>query len=77
MNYKNKILVSESGLTQKHLIHGDEELFQHELRTIFARNWLFLTHDSLIPSPGDYVTAKWVLTRSSSLGRATVRFVPS
>ncbi|AHY45194.1 aromatic ring-hydroxylating oxygenase subunit alpha [Stutzerimonas decontaminans] len=58
MNYKNINLVSESGLTQKHLIHGDEELFQRELETIFARNWLFLTHDSLIPSPGDYVTAK-------------------
>jgi len=56
MIYEN--LVSEAGLTQKHLIHGDKELFQHELKTIFARNWLFLTHDSLIPSPGDYVTAK-------------------
>ncbi|MDY6840919.1 MAG: aromatic ring-hydroxylating dioxygenase subunit alpha, partial [Pseudomonadota bacterium] len=58
MNYKNKLIVSESGLTQKHRIHGDEELFERELGTIFARNWLFLTHDSLIPSPGDYVTAK-------------------
>lgn len=56
MSYQN--LVSEAGLTQKHLIHGDKELFQHEMKTIFARNWLFLTHDSLIPSPGDYVTAK-------------------
>ncbi|QPN31023.1 aromatic ring-hydroxylating dioxygenase subunit alpha [Diaphorobacter sp. JS3051] len=56
MSYQN--LVSEAGLTQKLLIHGDKELFQHELKTIFARNWLFLTHDSLIPSPGDYVTAK-------------------
>nr|AAL76202.1 oxygenase-alpha NBDO [Comamonas sp. JS765]2BMO_A Chain A, OXYGENASE-ALPHA NBDO [Comamonas sp. JS765]2BMQ_A Chain A, OXYGENASE-ALPHA NBDO [Comamonas sp. JS765]2BMR_A Chain A, OXYGENASE-ALPHA NBDO [Comamonas sp. JS765] len=56
MSYQN--LVSEAGLTQKLLIHGDKELFQHELKTIFARNWLFLTHDSLIPSPGDYVKAK-------------------
>lgn len=56
MIYEN--LVSEAGLTQKHLIHGDKELFQHEMKTIFARSWLFLTHDSLIPSAGDFVTAK-------------------
>nr|AKA86821.1 naphthalene dioxygenase large subunit [bacterium enrichment culture] len=58
MNYKNEPLVGESGLTQKHRIHGDEELFERELETIFARNWLFLTHDNLIPAPGDYVTAR-------------------
>lgn len=51
-------LVSESALTQKHMIHGDKELFQHELKTVFSRSWIFLAHDSLIPSPGDYVTAK-------------------
>ncbi|MFV3335500.1 aromatic ring-hydroxylating oxygenase subunit alpha [Pseudomonas sp. NY15437] len=56
MKYQN--LVSESGLTQKHLIHGDSDLFQHELKTVFARSWLFLTHDSLIPASGDYVLAK-------------------
>jgi naphthalene 1,2-dioxygenase subunit alpha len=58
MDNKNNLIVSESGLTQKHMMHGDKEIFQRELETVFARNWLFLTHDSLIPSPGDYVTAK-------------------
>lgn len=56
MEYQN--LVSESGLTQKHLILGDKNIFQHELETVFARSWLFLTHDTLIPAYGDYVVSK-------------------
>jgi phenylpropionate dioxygenase-like ring-hydroxylating dioxygenase large terminal subunit len=37
-------------------IYEDEEIYQQELRNIFARCWLFLAHDSQLPNRGDYVT---------------------
>jgi phenylpropionate dioxygenase-like ring-hydroxylating dioxygenase large terminal subunit len=36
----------------------DEEIFQRELDLIFRKTWLFLAHESEIPTPGDYVTRR-------------------
>jgi PAH dioxygenase large subunit len=34
----------------------DEEIYEREMRTVFRKSWLFLAHETEIPSPGDYVT---------------------
>jgi nitrite reductase/ring-hydroxylating ferredoxin subunit len=39
-------------------LFGNEEIFNLELRKIFARCWVFLAHDSEIPKAGDYVRRK-------------------
>jgi len=37
-------------------IHVDPEVYALEIDKIFGQCWLFLAHESEIPSPGDYVT---------------------
>ena len=52
-------------------VHGslyvDPQVFEDEMERIFARGWVFVGHDSEIPSPGDWVTRR--------LGREPVIFV--
>jgi PAH dioxygenase large subunit len=37
-------------------IFSDPEIYDQELERVFCRSWLYLAHESEIPSPGDYVT---------------------
>lgn len=37
-------------------VHANPELHRHELRTVFARSWLFVAHASEIPEVGDFVS---------------------
>ncbi len=53
-----RTLVDAQGASQSRRIFGDPEIYQLELERIFARCWLFLTHESLVEKPGDYVVTK-------------------
>ena len=37
-------------------VFSDEAIYRQELERIFARCWLFLAHQSMLPNPGDYLT---------------------
>ncbi len=37
-------------------IFNDEDVYQLEVERLFSRAWMFLAHESEVPSPGDYVT---------------------
>lgn len=56
MHQASKLVDLESA-TQARRIFWDEDIYNQELERIFARTWLFLTHESLIPQPGDFVTS--------------------
>jgi 3-phenylpropionate/trans-cinnamate dioxygenase alpha subunit len=51
-------LVDLDGATQSRLVFWDEDIYRQEIERIFNRSWLFLTHESLIPKPGDFVTGR-------------------
>ena len=51
-----KSLVSPDGSFQSRRIFWDEAIYEEELNQIFARCWLFLTHENQIPNPGDFFT---------------------
>jgi len=46
---------AEKGLISRR-IFVEQEIYEQELKQIFARCWLFLCHDSQIPKPGDFFT---------------------
>src|ERR1700733_13385406 len=46
---------TERGMISRR-IFIEPEIYQTELKQIFARCWLFLCHDSQIPQPGDFMT---------------------
>ncbi len=49
-------------MDDERLVHNsvylDEQLYQHEQRTLLARVWTFVGHDSDLPDVGDYLTLK-------------------
>jgi len=53
-----RALVDVDNATQSKRIFWDEDIFQLELERVFARCWLFLTHESLLREPGDFFTTR-------------------
>jgi phenylpropionate dioxygenase-like ring-hydroxylating dioxygenase large terminal subunit len=51
----SELVRPDEGLVDRR-IFSDEDVYQQELEQIFARCWLFLCHESQIPTPGDYFT---------------------
>jgi phthalate 3,4-dioxygenase alpha subunit len=51
-------------------IYNDREIFEQEKATIFSRAWLFVAHESEIPTSGDYVVRR-VLDDSFIIARDT------
>ena len=50
-----RLVNADSGLVSRR-IFIEPEIYEQELQRIFARCWLFLCHDSMIPNPGDFLS---------------------
>ena len=50
-----KLVDTDHGLISRQ-IFVDHDIYQGELKNIFARCWLYLCHESQVPKPGDFIT---------------------
>jgi phenylpropionate dioxygenase-like ring-hydroxylating dioxygenase large terminal subunit len=48
---------TDRGIISRELFVSDE-VYRAELENLFARAWLFIGHESLIPNPGDFFTSR-------------------
>jgi phenylpropionate dioxygenase-like ring-hydroxylating dioxygenase large terminal subunit len=48
--------VSSDGALVDRRVFSSREIYDRELETVFAKSWLFLGHDSMVPKSGDYIT---------------------
>lgn len=51
----DKLVDIEHGLISRR-IFTDADIYKTELERVFARCWLFLAHESMVPKPGDFMT---------------------
>jgi 3-phenylpropionate/trans-cinnamate dioxygenase subunit alpha len=56
VSYKDLMDLEDQGWMSPEVFHSTD-LYQRELRTVFARSWLFLAHESQLRKPGDFVQA--------------------
>ncbi|MCB1614580.1 MAG: Rieske 2Fe-2S domain-containing protein, partial [Pseudomonadales bacterium] len=52
-------LVSPDGSLISRRLFADHTLYRRELDSIFQKSWIYLGHDSQLPSPGDFIQA-WI-----------------
>lgn len=51
----SRYVEADNGLIWGEIFHS-QEIYEAELKNVFARSWLFLAHDTMIPKPGDFIT---------------------
>ncbi|AMG75145.1 aromatic ring-hydroxylating dioxygenase subunit alpha [Sphingopyxis granuli] len=54
IEYDSLMNLDEGWVSRK--VFYDRDIYEEEMRQIFARVWLFVAHESQIPNPGDFVT---------------------
>ena len=60
-NYDQMIDAKDGSISRE--IFVDDGIYPEELEKIFARMWLFVGHESLIPKPGDFFSRAWARNR--------------
>lgn len=45
---------AEKGLIRGEIFHN-QEIYEQELEQVFARSWVFMAHDSMLPNTGDFM----------------------
>jgi phenylpropionate dioxygenase-like ring-hydroxylating dioxygenase large terminal subunit len=53
----DRLVDNDRGIISRELFVNDE-IYKAELEQLFARAWLFVGHESLIPNPGDFFTSR-------------------
>lgn len=44
----------DEGLVKGEIFHS-QAIYEAELEQVFARSWIFLAHDTMLPAPGDFI----------------------